>query len=90
MVGEVLTSQANPQVAGPAVLVQTPVPVSQVSVVQTLLSLQFLAVPPQVPLVQTSFEVQALLSLHAVPLVLLVTPEPVCPAGQRPVAGMQA
>jgi len=44
-----------------------PFTVLQVSVVQTLLSLQVLAVPTQTPLEHASFRVQALLSLQAVP-----------------------
>jgi len=51
-------------------LAQAPVAASQESVVQTLLSLQFLSVPLQVPAEQASFVVQRLLSLHAI--VLLV------------------
>src|SRR6266545_8144835 len=42
-----------------------PVAVLQVSVVQTLLSLQVIVVPLQTPAEQTSLVVQALLSLHA-------------------------
>jgi len=41
--------------------------VLQVSVVQTLLSLQFLAAPVQTPLEHASFTVQTLLSLQTVP-----------------------
>jgi len=41
--------------------------VSQVSVVQTLLSLQVLAVPTQTPLEHASFTVQTLRSVQAVP-----------------------
>ena len=50
------------------VLTHTPVVALQESVVHALLSLQFLAVPVHVPLVQASPDVQALLSLHVVPL----------------------
>jgi hypothetical protein len=59
--------QGCPQVDAPGVLLQTPVAASQVSVVQTLLSLQFLAVPLHMPAAQASFSVQALLSLHTIP-----------------------
>jgi len=44
-----------------------PFNVSQVSVVQTMLSLQVLGVPTQTPLEHTSFSVQALRSVQAVP-----------------------
>jgi hypothetical protein len=49
-----------------------PVVVLQESVVQALLSLQILTVPMHAPFVQTSPEVQALLSLQVVPLVTAV------------------
>jgi hypothetical protein len=44
---------------------------------------QTLAVPPQLPLVQTSFDVQALLSSHAVPFGFGVPPL------QFPLVGLQ-
>ncbi len=55
---------------------------SQLSVVQTLLSLQTLATPPQMPLVQASAVVHARPSSHKVPSVTL-------PNTQTPVLGLQ-
>jgi hypothetical protein len=46
------------------VLLQVPFAVLQTSVVQTLLSVQFLGDPLQTPVTQASFTVQGLLSLH--------------------------
>jgi hypothetical protein len=57
-----------------------PVAGLHVSVVQILLSLQFLAVPAQNPPAQTSLSVQALLSLHGAVLSVCM---------QAPVAGSQ-
>ena len=70
-----LLVQALPSLHVPplAMLVKTQLPVltSQVSVVQALLSLQVLAVPPHLPVVQVSGLVQALPSLQVVPSVAL-------------------
>jgi hypothetical protein len=65
--GAVVESHALLQVAGSAELLQEPFAVLQTSVVQTLLSPQFLGAPLQMPVTQTSFTVQGLLSLHAAP-----------------------
>jgi isopentenyl diphosphate isomerase/L-lactate dehydrogenase-like FMN-dependent dehydrogenase len=77
MPGAVVESQAFPQVVGSGELLQVPSVVLQVSVVQTLLSLQFLGVPLQTPVTQTSFTVQGLLSLHAPPVVAVNLHTPV-------------
>ncbi len=54
------------------VYTHAPVVVSQLSVVQALLSVQVLAVPLHLPVVQMSGLVQALLSLHELPSVTLL------------------
>ena len=54
-----------------AVLTQAPLATLQLSVVQASLSLQFLAVAAQLPLLHASAVVQALPSLQSVPLVTL-------------------
>src|SRR3990172_8078421 len=65
-----------------------PVVGAQVSVVHTLLSLQVIAVPPQTPAVHTSPLVQALPSLHTVPLATLVNTQPVAGSQVSVVQGM--
>jgi hypothetical protein len=69
------------QLPGDGVKVQVPSPL-QVSAVQASPSLQAYVVPPQVPVLHTSFFVQAFPSLHEVPSLF---------AGfeHRPVAGLQ-
>src|SRR5262249_55233822 len=63
-----------------------PVAGLQLSVVQTLLSLQTIGVPLQVPPPQVSPEVQALPSSHE--FVLLVWTQPVCGSHESSVHGL--
>jgi hypothetical protein len=78
--------QGSPHTPGvPTGVLLQPVAVEHASCVQTLLSLQKLVVPLQMPpAAHASFVVQGLLSSHVVPTVLFVA------VGQLPVEGMQA
>ena len=67
-VGQSLFFKQNPPQPLSAVFTQAPVVASQLSAVQALLSLQFLAVPAQVPAVQVSALVHGSASLHGAPV----------------------
>jgi hypothetical protein len=68
-VSSVQTLPSLPQLVPSATAVCTqPLPLLHESVVQGLLSLQFTALPVHVPLWQASLDVQALRSLHELPV----------------------